>query len=149
MLCSWRAVIFIFVLICGLMTQPALAADQAGYLLIDKLVVLFNQLARSQNASYQQVNTPITEMMVLAKQAKAEQRLDQQFFDRYARILRIIKLAIIEDNAGILLPISGPECSAFVKDITGQKVEGATNLAALAQAITKELDNLKKYLDEN
>ena len=149
MLRSWRAVIFVVVLGCGLMAQSASAADQAGYMLIDKLVVLFNQLASSQNASYQQVNTPITEMMVLAKQAKAEQRLDQRFFDRYARILRIIKLAIIEDNAGILLPISGPECSAFVKDITGQKVEGATNLAALAQAITKELDNLRKYLDES
>jgi hypothetical protein len=105
-------------------------------------------MAVSHNASYDQVNTPISEMMVLARQARAENRIDQQFFDRYARILRIIKLAIIEDKAEILLPISGPQCAAFVKDITGQKVEGATNLSALAQAITKELDNLKKYLDK-
>jgi hypothetical protein len=148
MLSSWKAVICVVVLAYGLLGQSALAADQAGYLLIDKLVVLFNQMASSQTASYEQVNTPISEMMVLARQARAEKRIDQQFFDRYARILRIIKLAIIEDNAEILLPISGPECAAFVKDITGQKVEGATNLSALAQAITKELDNLKKYLDK-
>jgi len=148
MLRSWRALICAAILFCGFSGQSALAADQAGYLLIDKLVVLFNQLAISHNASYDQVNTPISEMMVLARHARTENRIDQQFFDRYARILRIIKLAIIEDKAEILLPISGPQCAAFVKDITGQKVEGATNLSALAQAITKELDNLKKYLDK-
>ncbi len=67
MLRSWRAVICVVIFACGLLGQSAFAADQAGYLLIDKLVVLFNQLASSQTASYDQVNTPITEMMVLAK----------------------------------------------------------------------------------
>lgn len=148
MLRSWRAGFCAAILACGLLGQSAWAADQAGYVLIDKLVVLFNQMASSPDVSYDQINTPISEMMVLARQARAEQRIDQQFFDRYARILRIIKLVIIEDKAEILLPIFGPECAAFVKDVTGQKVVGAANLSVLAQAITKELDNLKKYLDK-
>ena len=88
------------------------------------------------------------ELGVFVQLAHAEQRIDQQFFDRYARILRIIKLVITEDKAEILKPISGPECASFVKDVTGKAVEGDANLAVTAQAIGKELENLKKYLDQ-
>ncbi len=149
MIRSWKIGIGMAILAILLAGQSAQAAEQAGYVLVDKLVTLFNQMANSPDASYDQINTAISEMMVTARQAKVEQRLDQQFFDRYSRILRVIKLVIIEDKAEILRPISGPECAAFVKDVTGQKVEGTgdANLAMTAQAITTELENLKKYLD--
>ncbi len=150
MIRSWKIGISMAILAILLAGQSALAAEQAGYVLVDKLVTLFNQMANSPDTSYNQINTAISEMMVTARQAKAEQRIDQQFFDRYSRILRVIKLVIIDDNAEILVPISGPECAAFVRDVTGQKVEGTghADLAMTAQAITKELENLKKYLDQ-
>lgn len=138
------------IVLITLAAQSALAAEQAGYVLVDKLVGLFNQMANSPDVSYDQINSAISEMMVTARQAKAEQRIDQQFFDRYSRILRVIKLVIIEDKAEILRPISGPECAAFIRDVTGQKIKGTgeANLAMTAQAIAKELENLKKYLDQ-
>jgi hypothetical protein len=150
MLRTWKIKIGMLMLVIALAGQSALAAEQAGYVLVDKLVGLFNKMANSPDVSYDQINTAISEMMVTARQAKAEQRIDQQFFDRYSRILRVIKLIIIEDKAEILRPVSGPECTAFVRDITGQKIEGMgdANLAITAQAITKELENLKKYLDQ-
>lgn len=124
------------------------AADQAGYLLVDKLVFQFNQMANSPEVSYEQVNGALKEMMGLARKAKAEQRIDVQFFERYARILRIIKLVITEDQEHILAPVTGPVCASFVKDVTGKTVDGEANLSVTAQAITKELENLKKYLDQ-
>jgi hypothetical protein len=148
MVCSWKVWIGVLVLALSIGVQSGLAADRAGYVLVDKLVVLFNNMASSPDVSYDQINTPITEMMLLAKKAKAEQRIDQQFFSRYARVLRIIKLVITEDKAEILKPISGLECASFVKDITGKTAEGDANLAVTAQAISKELENLKKYLDQ-
>jgi hypothetical protein len=148
MMRSWRVWIAVLVLTLSIGVQSGLASDRAGYVLVDKLVVLFNNMASSPDVSYDQINTPITEMMMLAKKAKAEQRIDQQFFDRYTRILRVIKLVIIEDKAEILKPISGPECASFVKDVTGKAAEGDANLAVTAQAISKELENLKKYLDQ-
>ncbi len=147
---SWRAWIGILVLALGIGIQSGLAADQAGYVLVDTLVVMFNKIASSHDASYDQINTPITEMMLLARKAKTEKRIDQQFFDRYARVLRIIKLVITEDKAEILKPISGPECASFVKDVTGHTMDNNSNLglAVTAEAITKELEKLKKYLDQ-
>ena len=148
MMHPWRVCFGLLVLALIMGVQSGLAADQAGYVLVDRLVVLFNNMASSPDVSYDQINTPITEMMLLAKKAKSEQRIDQQFFDRYARILRVIKLVITEDKAEILKPISGPECASFVKDVTGNAVQGDANLAVTAQAIGKELENLKKYLDQ-
>lgn len=113
MIRAWKIGIGMAVLAILLAGQSARAAEQAGYVLVDKLVTLFNQMANSPDVSYDQINSASSEMMVMARQAKAEQRVDQQFFDRYSRILRLIKLVIIEDKAEILRPISGPECAAF------------------------------------
>ncbi len=100
------------------------AAEQAGYVLVDKLVTLIDQMANSPDVSYDQINSAISEMMVMAKEAKAEQRVDQQSFDRYSRILRLIKLVIIEDKAEILRPIPARNArlSQYSKQDLGEAV---------------------------
>jgi hypothetical protein len=124
--------------------QPVFAAGTAGQLLVDKLSLLFNQMATSPDVSYEQINGPITEMMATAKKAKEEQRIGQEFYGRYTRLLRIIKLVITEDKEKILAPVADKECASFIKDVTGKEVPAEANLASLAQSITLELGNLKK-----
>lgn len=128
--------------------QASLAADQAGYVLVDRLVLFFNQTANSTTARHDTINQAITEMMGLAKAAKAEQRIGQEFFDRYTRVLRIFKLRITDDKEGILGPIADEEYTAFVREVTRKKVQGTPSIAMLAQAVTQELENLKKLLDQ-
>ena len=123
--------------------RAAVAADQAGYVLVDRLVVFFNQTANSTTARYDTINQAITEMMAQAKAAKAEQRIDQEFFDRYTRVLRIFKLRITDDKEGILGPIADQEYIAFVKAATGKELRGAPTIAVLGQAVTQELANLR------
>jgi len=128
--------------------RAALAADQAGYVLVDKLVLFFNQTANSTTARYDTINQFIRTMMAEAKAAKAERRIDEEFFNRYTRVLRIFKLRITEDKEGILDPIIDAEYTAFVREVTRKKVQGTPSIAVLAQAVTQELENLKKLLDQ-
>ncbi|MGD0501084.1 MAG: hypothetical protein ABSC23_21960 [Bryobacteraceae bacterium] len=126
----------------------AAAADQAGYALVDKLVLFFNETASSTVAHYDVINDFINETMAQAKAARAEQRVSQEFYDRYTRVLRIFKLRITDDKEGVLAPIADQEYIAFVKAVTGKELHTAPSIAVLAQAVMQELENLKKLLDQ-
>jgi len=146
---SWNLWIVTVIVALGLWVQPlSAAADQAGYVLVDKLVLLFNQMASSTTLDPDQVSKSLAEIMSLARTAKAEHRIDDQFFERYSRVLRMIKLATIKDEGDILKPLAQQEFAAFIQDVTGKKVEGQPTIPLLAQAITQELESLKKSLDQ-
>ena len=140
------ALMLLFLVSIG--TGQAMAVDQAGYVLLDRLVVFFNQTASSTTVSYHTINQAITEMMAQAKAAKSEQRIEEGFFNRYTRVLRLFKLRITDDKEGILGPITDQEYTAFVRDVTGKKLQGVPSIAMLSQAVTQELANLKKLLDQ-
>ncbi|RPI23739.1 MAG: hypothetical protein EHM61_19015 [Acidobacteria bacterium] len=126
--------------------MQASTADRAGYVLIDKFVVLFEGITSSSGGD---VDPGLQEMMAMAKKAKAEGRLTQEFFDRYARLLMVVKLAMIPDRERILAPLADIQFKAFVRDVSGAPVQDTPpSIAALAKAITQELDNLKKVLDQ-
>ncbi len=137
---------------CGFISTT-LAADAAGYALVDKMLVLVEAI----NTAPPNVDQELQQMMAMAKKAKAEQRIDQQFFDRYTRLLRVVKLITMPDREHILAPIADKEFSAFVRDVAGtsnsdqnpaKPSEGPPTIAALAKAITQELGGLKKHLDQ-
>jgi hypothetical protein len=115
---------------------------------VDKLVLLFNQTANATTVHPDQVSKSLAEMMNLARAAKAEHRIDDQFFERYSRVLRMFKLATTNDDGDILKPMAQQEYAAFIKDVTGKAVEGQPSISALAQAVTQELESLKKSLDQ-
>jgi hypothetical protein len=132
----------------GIGTGQTPATNQAGYALLDRLVGFFHQTASSTTVSYHTINQAITEMMGRAKAAKAEQRIDEKFFSRYTRVLRIFKLRITEDKEGVLGRIIDQEYTAFVRDVTGKQPQGVPSIAMLSQAVTQELANLKKFLEQ-
>jgi hypothetical protein len=146
---SWNLWIATIIVALSLGVQPLPAApDQAGYVLVDKLVLLFNQMASSTTLNPDQVSKSLAEIMNLARTAKAEHRIDDQFFERYSRVLRMFKLVTTKDEGDILKPMAQQEYAAFIRDVTGKKVESQPTIGELAQAITHELESLKKSLDQ-
>jgi hypothetical protein len=112
--------------------------------LLDKLVLFFNQTANSTTARYDTINETISAMMAQVKAAKAERRIDDEFFNRYARVLRILKLKITQDQEEILGDVAHQEYIAFVKAATGKELRDAPSTAVLAQAAFHELANLRR-----
>ena len=124
---------------------PAAAGDPAGYALLDRFVVQFEQMAR-QGTDGSQLDTALGEMMTAARHARDEKRVDVTFFDRYTRLLRVLKLVTLKDPEGILRPVAEREVGDLVRDVVGER---NTDIGSLASAITRELDNLRRYVDKH
>jgi hypothetical protein len=138
----------IAVVVGVLIGSSAFAADKAGYVLLDKTVTQLDQMADASKTTEAEVTKWLNELMALAKQAKAEKRIDETFFRRYTRVLALLRLVAIEDKERILVPYTERELAQFVKDVTGATVTDKALPFEVAKAITKELDDLKRYLDE-
>jgi protein TonB len=122
--------------------QPA-AASQPGLVLVDRLVGFF---ARSGIGDQATVQPAINELMQMAKQSLADRRIDQPFFDRYARMLRLILLASIPDQGEVLQPTTSREFNSFIRDILGRQndASGARMLGDLSTAMATEIESLRK-----
>jgi hypothetical protein len=127
----------------------ALAADDAGYVLLEKMATQFQQIGPHTAPAH--LEAALNEMMASAKRAKAEARIDQEFFDRYVRVVRVVRALTLPDPEGILYPLLEKEIRAFVDDVLGPqatRATGASPMAEIASAIKKELDSLKLKLDQ-
>ncbi len=120
--------------------SPNPAPDKTDRVLVDKLVVLFEQMAQSPI----KIDAVLDELMASAKKARAEQRIDGQFFSRYTRLLRVFKLMTLEDKEGILRPVTERECLALIRDVEGGGAPAECSVPALAKAVTRELESLKE-----
>jgi hypothetical protein len=130
-------------------SQPLLAADQTGTALVDKLSQLLNKTATSSVLDGNELNKSLSDLYAAVNGAKWEHRVDDRFHSRYTRVLEIFKLAIsTEDISEILHPLAQREYVAFVKDVTGRTIDGEVSMPVLAQAITQELESMKKSQEQ-
>ena len=136
-----RTVFAMAVAVAAMGTTVA-TADPAGYALLDKFVAQFEQAAR-QGSSGTALDPALGEMITLARKARDEQRIDAKFFERYARVIRVFKLATIRDPDQILRPVVEREISEFVRDVSGEK---KGDIGAFAAAIAQEIDSLRASL---
>jgi len=142
-------------------TSPS-AKDEAGYLLLDKIITGFKTMAEKGSGGYESVNSLLQEAMAEAKAARAQGKIDAPFFNRYRRLLVVAKLAIIDtpyDREGILDEFIFREINSFIDDVTGERrtVDKGVDLAAagenkrgigfIAGAMAEEIINLHIYLD--
>lgn len=139
----WNRTIGLAVITLAVWTTQARATDPAGYVLLDKTVGTFERMAR-QGSSSADLESALSEMMALAKKARAEKRIDEAFFARYTRLIRILRLTTLNDPEGILAPTIEREVTSFVGDVSGQP---SSDIGKLADAMSVELDSLKNVLD--
>lgn len=124
-------------------------AEKDGYVLLDKVIMTFQEMAESGSGGKNEVDNALEAIMADAKRAKAQGSIDLVFFKRFHRLLMILKLAIAESPEGILGPLVERELSNFVGDVKGEKLEvkGKKGIGTIAAATAEEIINLHLYLD--
>lgn len=138
----------------GMVSDSTLEED-AGYALLDSLVVAFKELAEKRESVMEKTNQALAEMMIQARKAKAQGQIDTIFFKRYSRILLVLKLVITpqeKDGGQILWSLILRELNQFIEDIEGEKfdIEKAGSNVAInkfSQAVSREIISLRIYLD--
>lgn len=132
------------------------AKDEAGYLLLDKIISGFKTMAEKGSGGYESVNNLLQEAMTEAKAARAQSKIDALFFSRYHRLLLVAKLAIVDipyDREGILDEFIVQEINSFIDDVTGERGKVETTgknkrgIGSIAGAMAEEIINLHIYLD--
>jgi hypothetical protein len=132
---------------------PASSAGkmEAGYVLLDRILVLFRDLAMNGSGGRAAVEKGLEEIMTEAVQAKTRSQIDSVYFRRFNRLLAIMKLAFIADAKGILKSHIDRMTLDFVEEISGQAPilgkDGSVGLGALAAALADEIANLRIHLD--
>lgn len=116
---------------------------------MDKVISTFKEMAEKGSGGREKVIPALEEMMADAKKAKEQEQIDPVFFNRYNRLLMVMKLFLVEDEEGILRPVIEREIGEFVWDVEGIKLDssGKKVIGFFSQAIADELVNLHLYLD--
>jgi hypothetical protein len=134
---------------------PDAAEENAGYALLDTVFVTFKELAEMKGPVLEKTQIALKEMMKDAKNARAQDQIDDMFFERFHRILLILNIVITpveKDEAGIMAPLYFGEINRFIEDIEGEKYDvqeagGHEAINKLSQAISHEIIDLRLYLD--
>lgn len=135
----------------GISFKPA--DKDAGYALLDSLVVTFKEMAEKRESVFDKADKELEEMMREAMRAKAQNQIDAVFFKRFSRILLVLKL-VISNPPGqvIMMQLMKREVNQFIEDVEGVKFDidkAGPNVAinTFSQAISHEVINLRIYLD--
>jgi hypothetical protein len=155
---SLAIIIIYLILFCPLLkasVESSPAEENAGYALLDTVFVTFKELAEMREPVMEKTNKALTNMMKEAKNAKAQNLIDEVFFKRFHRILLVLKIVITpmeEGEGGIMEPLYFGEINQFIEDIEGEKYDvkkavGHEAINKLSQAISHEIIELRLYLD--
>ena len=117
--------------------------------LIDKLQNIFDEAAVSSTAAWGKIVKSLEGLMREAREARDAVRLDEPFFKRYSRLIRVMKMAMMEDPEQILQPVLLKEMGAFVQDILGQSdpnFDTEMNIGKFSDACATEMTRLRLEL---
>lgn len=133
-------------------TEPG--EDDAGYALLEALVVGFRVMAQKGTGGYEEVHSLLQTQMAELKKARDQNQVDVVFFKRYHRILEVLMLTIRmpeTDPEGILDDFTLKEMKRFIIDVTGVDATlpppEHRGVGAIAGAIAEEILYLHMYLD--
>lgn len=151
--------VFIFILAMGLFAEEkavdvSAGKEEAGYALLESLVVAFGELARTGKGGFDDVFVVLQRQMAELKKAKVQGQINAFFYKRYHRILEILMLTIRKPEAdpeGILDDYTLREMKRFIVDVTGEDADipppEQRGIGVIAGAISEEILNLIIYLD--
>lgn len=143
--------VILIVILCLFCTNLFAESKDAGYVLLDKIIFFFQDMAEKGTGGPKKVDPFLQEMMSEVKEAKAQALVDPVFFKRYTRLLMVMKLVMVEDSEGILGQLINREVSQFIEDVKGEKVqiEGkrGISIGCISEALAEELLNLRLYLN--
>lgn len=140
--------------LAGGQSWPAAAAAgkaEPGFVLLDRVLVLFQNLARTGSGGREAVAKGLEDIMSEAVQAKAKAQIDPAFFFRFNRLLMIMRLNFLADSKGILKDAVNRLTTDFVEDVTGARPvfdkAGEVGLGAMTGALAEEIVNLRLHIE--
>ena len=100
-------VLFLFTGLFASETETGAPAgkNEAGYALLESMVVSFNEMAMKGEGGFKTVFNLLQKQMKELKKAKSQEQIDSLFYKRYHRILEVLMLTIRNpetDPEGIL-----------------------------------------------
>lgn len=127
-----------------------ITGNGVGYTLLNGVVLTFEDTGTLTKEEFKKhVDDALKGFAADARKAKAEGKIDAVFFERFQRVLRVIKLVITNDTERILNPLIVSEVNKFdIKEKMGPVDYKAIGIGNVAGALAGELLSLKKYLDE-
>jgi len=150
-------ILFIFCLnlnSCSSSLPPA--EENAGYALLDSLLVAFKELAEQREAVMERTNAAIGEMAREAQRAESQGQIDTVFFKRFQRILVVIKCVITpvskDEEAWFTKSLYFEALEKFIEDIEGEPINIEKSghnviINKFTQAVSNEIIDLRIYLD--
>jgi len=130
----------------GVFETLRITGKQAGYMLLNSIVVTFAELSRTGKGTEEMILRELNSWMAQARLAKEKKLIDNVFFARYKRILVVIRLTIIREADHAFDQLIIREINKF--DIP-RKVKGEVRgLASVSDALAQEILSLKRYLDQ-
>ena len=132
------------------------AEENAGYALLDSLLVAFKELAEQREAVMERTNTALGEMAREAQRAETQGQIDSVFFKRFQRILVVIKCVITpiakDEEGWFVKSLYFEALEKFIEDIEGEpfNIEKSGHNVVInkfTQAVSNEIIDLRIYLD--
>ena len=130
--------------------------ENAGYALLDSLLVAFKELAEQREAVMERTNTALGEMAREAQRAETQGQIDSVFFKRFQRILVVIKCVITpiakDEEGWFVKSLYFEALEKFIEDIEGEpfNIEKSGHNVVInkfTQAVSNEIIDLRIYLD--
>ncbi len=127
--------------------------DGIGYLLLNDVVKLFEEMAPAGGDFRAKVMQGLDRLFQEARLAREKKLIDAHFIERYHRVLLVLKLVLLKSDAGkgsvdpIVDALIVREVNQFddpVKMSEGGAIQG---IGSVAGTVATELLSLKKYLD--
>jgi hypothetical protein len=151
-------IIILLLLFCPLLkasVNPDPTEENAGYALLDTVFVTFKELAEMREPVMEKTNRALAAMMKDARNAKAQNQIDEVFFKRFHRILMVLKIIITpveKDDSNIMGLLYFGELNRFIEDIEGikydvQKAGSSEAIDMFSKAISHEIIDLRLYLE--
>ncbi|MCX6559217.1 MAG: energy transducer TonB [Candidatus Aminicenantes bacterium] len=130
--------------------QAATVPDR-GHALLNKLDSFFESLMGGVLAPDSAAKT-LAGLKVESEQARARGAVTEDFFRRYARIVRTVRLVVATDPNAAQAASAEKEIGLFIKDILGQGLEADASVSQqinkLSEAVAKEIAALRRGLIE-
>ena len=117
--------------------------------LLDRLQNIFSKAAELQAMSGKEILSSLEGLMKEARKAREASSIEEPFFRRYIRLIRVLKMATMEDPEQILQPIFLKEMGMFVRDILGggdPKHDIEVSISRFSNAVATELTRLRVEL---
>jgi TonB family protein len=129
----------------------AAAVPDRGHSLLNKLDSFFESLMGGVLAPDSAAKT-LDGLKAESEQARARGAVTEEFFRRYARIVRTVRLVMATDPNAAEAASAEKEIGLFIKDILGQGLEADASVSQqinkLSEAVAKEIAALRRGLIE-